>query len=128
MKTILIILLSFSLTASFAQMHFPIPVQELDSIAAKDSSAFRMHPIQLDVEVNEISFDTYRINATTTFYENITNSPYYKAKNTQTLSMLELPKAAFDLSGTLNADKSYNIPKLNAILAMFGMKYRVPNQ
>lgn len=128
MKTILTLVLLLTVSVTFAQMRFPIPVQELDSIAAMDSSAFRMHPVQLDVEVNEISFDIYRINAVTTFYENIKNNPYYKAKNTQTISMLELPKAAFDLSGTLNADKSYNIPKLNQILAMFGMKYRVPNQ
>lgn len=124
MKAILIILLSFSLSASFAQMHFSIPVQELDSIAAMDSSAFRMHPIQLDVDVNQKSFDTYSINATTTFYENISGSTYYKAKNTQTVSVLELPSVAFDLKSAVNADKSYNVTKLNSILSLFSLKYR----
>lgn len=126
MKQLLTVFFLLVASASFAQMHFSIPVQELDSIAAMDSSAFRMHPIQLDVDVNQSqnSFEYYSINATTTFYENISNSPYYKAKNTQTYSVLELPKSVFNLESAVNADKSYNVAKLNPILAMFQLKYR----
>lgn len=127
MKTIIFLLLLFCTSSAFSQMHFSIPVMELDSIAAKDSSAFRMHPIQLDVDLKLTDFNTYGITAVTTFYEDISKNPYYKAKNTATTSELELPKAVFDLGSAVNPDKTYNVAKLNPILALFELKYRSPN-
>lgn len=126
MKQLLTIILILITSTTFAQMHFTIPVQEVDSIAALDSSAFRMHPIQLDVDVNQKTFDTYSIDAVTTYYENIDSIHYYKAKSSQTVSMLELPTSAFNLKSTLNSDNSYNVAKLNQILALFSLKYRQP--
>lgn len=121
MKTILILLLSLSLTAAFSQTHFTIPVRELDTLTAmRDTvNAFALHPLQLDVDVQLLDFSTYTVVATTTFREDISHNPYYKAKNTQTTALLQLPMAVFDLPGAINTDKSYNVAKLNAILALF---------
>lgn len=126
MKQLLTIILFLIAGNTFAQMHFSIPVQELDSVAALDSSTWHFHPIQLDVAVNQSqnSFAYYSITAATTFYEDYSKNPYYKAKNTVTAAELELPKSVFNLESAINADKSYNIAKLNPILAMFQLKYR----
>lgn len=124
MKTILIIILSFSLTASFAQMHFGFPVKELDSTAAADSNRFYHHPIYLDVDVIQKTYTVNILNTVTKFREDITNEPFYIAKYTHTDATLEIPKSIIDLQTAVNADgHTLNIPNLNAILASFGLKY-----
>jgi hypothetical protein len=133
MKSVFLFFFLLIAGASFAQtqMHFMIPVQELDTVvAAHDSSAFRMHPVQLDIDVDlkefgtDVTPDIYTLTVTTTYYEKWSNLPFYKAKNSTTVSILEVPSTAINLKSTLYGDKSYNLSKLNPILAMFGLMYR----
>lgn len=126
MKPILTFVLLLTVSVTFAQKHYIIPVEELDSLASKDSTtAFNHHPIQLEVEVNysSNSWDTLSVMTTLTYYEDFHNTPFYKAKNTATISVLALP-VAMDLKTAVNPDGSYNLDHLNAILRLFGLKYR----
>lgn len=106
-------------------MHYGFPVKERDTIAALDTNTFYHHPIYLDVDVRQKNFSIYTLNVVTTFKEDITNAPFYKAKNTQTSATLEIPKSVVDLETAVNADNTLNINNLNAILILFGLQIDV---
>lgn len=124
MKQLLTIILLLIASASFSQIHKGFPVKELDSLTAQDTATFRHHPIWLDIDVNQVAnFTAYRLETVVTYKEDISKSPFYKAKSTQTSSVLIIPKSVLNIESALKADGTFNITELNKILLLFGLAY-----
>jgi hypothetical protein len=129
MKHIITIVLLLITISSFAQIHKAFPVKELDSLARKDTSAFKHHPIWLDVTVNYVSnFTAYKIDAVTTYNEDISHTPYYTSKITQTYATLVIPTTAIAFTGTINSSGTLNITAINQILKLFDLQYDSSSQ